>query len=189
LADETRERAQRDRRERQHAERTQQRNSDRLIKGRELGDGLAQSRLPDAIAEADAKMRLTEALFKEGVASGDITRILEGRDISDTDRNRTESGNLVKALGLRRAQLQRSQEDFIYQSRGDRALITPISSQDSVVGAKPGGALSNLAGRAGGGGNVNIHINGGDERRVFDVVKRAIQQAGITPNRVPAGGT
>lgn len=136
-------------------------------------------------------MRLTEALFKEGKSEADIARILSGENLSPTDRAGTESQNLVKALGLRRTQVQQAQaqNDFIYQNRGSQSIVTPISSQDSVIGAKPGGALSNLAGRAGGAGNVNIHINGGDERRVFEVVKRAIQQAGIAPTRVPAGGT
>jgi len=188
-ADEQRQRDDRDRRERQRTEQQRQRDAERLLKGKDLGDGLATSRLPDAIAEADAKMRLTEALFKEGKSEDDIARILRGENLSDTDRAGTESGNLVKSLGLRRSQVHQAQEDFIYQNRGGQSIVTPISSQDSVIGAKPGGALSNLAGRAGGAGNVNIHINGGDERRVFEVVKRAIQQAGITPNRVPAGGT
>lgn len=191
VAGETRQRANRERQERHRTERTQQRNSDRLIKGRELGNGLAESRLPDAIAEADAKMRLTEALFKEGKSASDVTRIITGGHEQVGDDVGLESGNLVKAMGLRRATVREpAQQDFIYQNQGARTVITPISSQDSMVGAKPGGALANLAGRAGGGGGtVNIAINGGDERRIFEVVKRAIQQAGITPNRVPAGGT
>ena len=190
-ADEQRQRDDRDRRERQRTEQQRQRDNERLLKGKDLGDGLATSRLPDAIAEADARMRLTEALFKEGKSEADVARILSGENLSPTDRAGTESQNLVKALGLRRTQVQQAQaqNDFIYQNRGSQSIVTPISSQDSVIGAKPGGALSNLAGRAGGAGNVNIHINGGDERRVFEVVKRAIQQAGIAPTRVPAGGT
>lgn len=155
--------------------------NEKLLKGKDLGDGLAMSKLPDAIAEADAKMRLTEALFKANVSPDDITKILSGHSdrVTGAAQN-TEYGGQVRALDYRRAA---GVHDFISQDRGGRTVITPIDRADQVTGQKPGGPIA-AAGR-GAGGNVNISINGGDERRVFDVVRRAIQQAGITPNRVP----
>lgn len=152
--------------------------NEKLLKGKDLGDGLAMSKLPDAIAEADAKMRLTEALFKGGKSTDDVARILAGRNLKEADST-PETAGLIGARQFRAAGVH----DFISQDRGGRTVITPIDRADQVTGQKPGGPIA-AAGR-GAGGNVNISINGGDERRVFDVVRRAIQQAGITPNRVP----
>ena len=72
--------------------------------------------------------------------------------------------------------------DFIYQGDGVRGTLTPIDGADTVVGAKSGGPLDR--GGGGGGGNVTVNVYGGDERRVFDVVKRVIQQSGLGPGRV-----
>jgi len=75
--------------------------------------------------------------------------------------------------------------DFIYQGDGGaRGTLTPIDGADTVVGAKPGGPLDRAGG--GGGGTVNISIYGGDERAVFDVVKRVLRESGIGPGRVTA---
>lgn len=174
---------QHERTRRETRQRDQRQNvfNEKLIKGKELGDGLAMSKLPDAIAEADAKMRLTEALFKSGKTAADVTRILSGQNLTAADST-PETAGLIGARKFRAAGVN----DFISQDRGGRTIITPINRADQVMGMKPGGPVAN-AGSRGGGGNVNISINGGDERRVFDVVRRAIQQAGITPNRVPGG--
>lgn len=174
---------QHERTRRETRQRDQRQNvfNEKLIKGKELGDGLAMSKLPDAIAEADAKMRLTEALFKSGKTAADVTRILSGQNLTAADST-PETAGLIGARTFRAAGVN----DFISQDRGGRTIITPINRADQVMGMKPGGPVAN-AGSRGGGGNVNISINGGDERRVFDVVRRAIQQAGITPNRVPGG--
>ena len=153
--------------------------NEKLLKGRELGDGLAMSKLPDAIADADARVRLTEALFKGGAKAEDITRMLAGHATSAEGAN-PEFGAILQARQYRQ---QAGVHDFISQNRGGQTVITPIDRADQVMGMKPGGPVANAGAR--GGGNVNISINGGDERRVFDVVRRAIQQAGITPNRVP----
>lgn len=157
-------------------------NTEKLLKGRELGDGLAMSKLPDAIAEADAKIRLTEALFKGGKSADDVSRILAGRNLTEADTGNVDYGGMIRS---RQSRVAPGVHDFISQDRGGRTVITPIDRADQVTGQKPGGPIA--AASRGGGGNVNISINGGDERRVFDVVRRAIQQAGITPNRVPGG--
>lgn len=73
-------------------------------------------------------------------------------------------------------------DDFIYRGDGVRGTITPIDTADEFVGMKPGGPID----RATGGGNVTVNIYGGDERRVFDVVKRVLNQTGIGPGRVAA---
>ena len=46
-------------------------------------------------------------------------------------------------------------------------MITPIDREDQIMGMKSGGPIANaMGGGRGTGGNVNISINGGDERRV-----------------------
>lgn len=151
--------------------------NEKLLKGKDLGDGLAMSKLPDAIAEAQLRMRLTEELIKAGKNPAEIQALLGGRASEGEIGGTGESRFGIQALR------GRAVHDFISQDRGGRTVITPIDRADQVTGQKPGGPIA-AAGR-GAGGNVNISINGGDERRVFDVVRRAIRQAGITPNRVP----
>lgn len=78
-------------------------------------------------------------------------------------------------------------EDFVYRGDGVRGTLTPIDEKDTFVGMKPGGAIDNAINGGGGrGGNVTVNIYGGDERRVFEVVKRVLQQSGIGPTRVGA---
>lgn len=178
---------QRNRRERrQRHQETRQLLRD-ISKGKELGDGLAESKLPDAIAISDAKMRLLEGLTEDQLRDPALVgRLLGGtatpQDIGGLAADRQ---GIARALGSR---LAPTPNDFIYQNNGGRSVITPINSEDQIMGMKPGGPIANATGR-GTGGNVTINVNGGDERRVFEVVRRAIQQAGITPNRVPSGAT
>jgi len=75
-------------------------------------------------------------------------------------------------------------EDFLYRGDGVRGTITPIDTADDVIGMKRGGAIDRATG--GSGGSVTVNIYGGDERRVFDVVKRVLSQSGIGPGRVTA---
>jgi hypothetical protein len=74
-------------------------------------------------------------------------------------------------------------EDFIYRGDGTRGTINPINKRDEFFGAKPGGAIDKAI-NGGGGGVVNIYISG-DEAKVYNVVKRVIQESGL---RAPAGG-
>jgi len=73
--------------------------------------------------------------------------------------------------------------DFIYRGDGTRGTINPINKRDEFFGAKPGGAIDKAV-NGGGGGVVNIYISG-DEAKVYNVVKRVIQESGL---RAPAGG-
>jgi hypothetical protein len=78
-------------------------------------------------------------------------------------------------------------KDFIYQGDGTRGTITPINSRDSFFGAMPGGAMdmglremvgAMMGGGGGGDRNVSITINGGDEERVYSIVKRVLHETG-----------
>ena len=76
-------------------------------------------------------------------------------------------------------------DDFIYRGDGARGTINPINKKDEFFGAKPGGAIDKAINGGGGGGVVNINIYGGDENKVYQVVKRVLQESGI---RSAAGG-
>lgn len=139
-----------------------------------------------AIAVANLKTRVLEGIYKSGGRNADVVQALLSGEATQAQLAMAGEGrasatalNFIREAGL---------NDFIYRSSGGRGVVTPINREDQVVGMKDGGAIANATGR-GTGGNVNISINGGDERRVFEVVRRAIQQAGITPNRVPSGAT
>lgn len=165
------------RRETRQRDRQSQVFNEKLLKGKDLGDGLAMSKLPDAIAEAQLKLRLTEDLMRAGKTTSEIAALLGGQASGEQIAGTGESRFGVQALR------DRAVHDFISQDRGGRTVITPIDRADQVMGMKPGGPVANAGARAG--GNVNINIHGGDERRVFEVVRRAINQSGITPSRVP----
>lgn len=142
------------------------------------GDALSRSRLPEEVARNISRYQLETQLYGQaGMDETKITRLLSGQATPE------EVSATGPASGALRAYLAHGAHDFVYQDRGGRSVITPIDREDQVIGMKPGGAIANATGR-GGGGNVHITINGGDEARIFQVVRRAINQAGITPNRV-----
>lgn len=143
------------------------------------GDAMSRSRLPEEIARQTAQYQLEAALYQNdpSLTTDKITKLLSGQATPE------EVSATGPASGALRAYLRHGVHDFVYQDRGGRSVLTPIDREDQVIGMKPGGAIANATGR-GGGGNVHITINGGDEARIFQVVRRAINQAGITPNRV-----
>jgi len=70
-------------------------------------------------------------------------------------------------------------QDLIISDKGAFRL----NSKDDILAMKPGGAVEEYVKSTGGGmgkgGNVTININGGDEARVFEVVKKAMKSAGV----------
>jgi hypothetical protein len=69
--------------------------------------------------------------------------------------------------------------DFIYQGNSRGGVIRPIDSADEFLGMKPGGAVMEALQRGGGGGkSVVVNINGGDEGRVYNVLKRVLSETG-----------
>jgi hypothetical protein len=70
-----------------------------------------------------------------------------------------------------------SSDDMILSDKG----AFKLNSKDDILAMKPGGAIDQfLKGGGGGGrGNVTININGGDEARIFEVVKKAMSSAGV----------
>lgn len=69
-------------------------------------------------------------------------------------------------------------QDLIISDKGAFRL----NNKDDILAMKPGGAVEEYVKSTGGmnkGGNVTININGGDEARVFEVVKKAMKSAGV----------
>jgi hypothetical protein len=64
--------------------------------------------------------------------------------------------------------------DLLISSKG----AFKLDSKDDVVAMKPGGAIDQYM-KGKGAGSVTININGGDEARIFEVVKKAMQSAGV----------
>jgi len=65
-------------------------------------------------------------------------------------------------------------QDLLISSKG----AFKLDSKDDVVAMKPGGAIDQYM-KGKGAGSVTININGGDEARIFEVVKKAMQSAGV----------
>jgi hypothetical protein len=65
----------------------------------------------------------------------------------------------------------------VYRGDGNRGTITPIDKADEFYGAKPGGAIDQALQ---GGKAVNIYIQGGDEARVYSIVKRVLLETGYS---------
>lgn len=65
--------------------------------------------------------------------------------------------------------------DLILPAGGGRPIITDVA--DTVIAARPGGPLANLMG-GGGAGTVNVSVYGGDQRKVYETVMRALKATG-----------
>ena len=134
---------------------------------------------------------------KQGTLSADFTKALSAAGAGNAGSPFASSlaalgynpTNFASASGAHRIirsatnepDVDEAVEDFIYRGNGVNGTITPIDTQDQFVGFKPNGPVDRAAG--GGGGNVSIQIYGGDENRVYNVVKRVLQESGISPGR------
>lgn len=67
-------------------------------------------------------------------------------------------------------------QDFIYRPGQP---LQHVSSADTIVGAKPGGAIDQASRAAPGSVVINNHINGGDLTQVYKMVQNAIKAAGV----------
>lgn len=154
-----------------------------------LGDEAVKTAMEEYFSTGKISGGLTEALRSQGAFEADspLAGLMASLGIMPGERGagrvgglhrlptRSESGS--SGGGPRVDDLV---EDFIYRGDGVRGTITPIDSADEFVGMKPGGPVD----QAMRGGGAVINIYGGDERRVYDVVKRVLTQAGIGPTRV-----
>lgn len=149
-------------------------------------DTIAQKKMEDLLKENEKQNIEIVKTLDEGQALsqletqyGSAVGAAIGGDISFL-RNAIGSDKAGKALS---AKAGFRLDDFIYRGDGTRGTINPINKRDEFFGAKPGGAIDKAI-NGGGGGVVNIYISG-DEAKVYNVVKRVIQESGL---RAPAGG-
>lgn len=109
---------------------------------------------------------------KPGAKSA-LMRELRKGGLSDSDER------IIKGLNLK-APSDKPAHDFIFRGGSMGGRITPIDHQDQFLGMKPNGPVDQAM-NSRRGGMVNIHINGGDESRVYAVVKKALVDSGIRP--------
>lgn len=76
--------------------------------------------------------------------------------------------------------------DFIYRG-GASPMLTPISRDDDVVGARRGGPIDRVMSGGGGAAPV-INIYGGDENRIYQVVMDVMRRTGMASGRVRTSG-
>lgn len=85
-----------------------------------------------------------------------------------------ETGTLFDLLNPKKA------KDLILPAGGGSPIIT--DERDTLFAGRPGGPLAASLGGggagAGRGGPVNIHIHGGDQRRIYDTVMRVMKATG-----------
>lgn len=191
----------------QRAQRGQQHMTRLLTRETKLGDALARSKLPDAIVEAQLRQdvmalgtaaglvpeKATEAanqFLQQGTLSNDLrTALTAHSELAGAAMHVGIGTGNPAATRFRMAQEadeNQGVEDFIYRGNGVQGSITPIDTQDQFFGARPGGAIDRAVNGGGGRGpiSISIQINGGDERKVYDMVKKVLRDSGITPTRM-----
>jgi hypothetical protein len=125
------------------------------LTGEEIQQLTQQAFSQDEEARSAAARRIEEVLTGQfGEISGDLAAQYQGYGIN----------------------VRPTVRDFIYRGDGRSGDITPIDKADEFFGAKPGGALDSMG--MGGNKTVNISINGGDEARVYSVVKKVLRDSG-----------
>jgi nucleoid-associated protein YgaU len=138
-------------------------------------------------AVAKAAQGDTEALYQAieagGITEGEASLLGRAGLISEqAQKSGRLMSNVSGSMGLltdptspgESPDLGESLGDFIYRGDGTRGTINPIDSADQFFGAKPGGPIDKAMGSK----TVNISINGGDEARVYNVVKRVLRDSG-----------
>lgn len=135
-----------------------------------------EKKTTDAYFEAGRKLKATELAAKLGYRGEDVDAVAEA----------IMSGSVGPAVEARIAahpELTADAASFgLAESKADDFVMRPgqpaqrFNSNDTIVGFKPGGPI---AGAAGGGGTVNITINGGDQAKVYQTVKDALKNSGL----------
>lgn len=140
----------------------------------EKANRVRKSDMVKALMEVKA-MELGGAL---GLSGEDLQMFAQGLTRGDEGARRMlrqgfAGGGLTEADYRSAAQfgVQPMPKDFIYHTGSDS--VTPLSSKDTILGAMEGGPLSQAVG-GGGPMVVNINVNGGNQREVFNTVKQAL---------------
>lgn len=150
---------------------------------------IQENREQDLFMELAASIRTAN----EDISEKEILKAIAGQGLTDPMLNALKANEYTvreRALAelVQRRVAERNQanaeptvdkaNDFIYRGDGSgRGKITKINSKDEFIGAKPGGpVVESLMG--GGGRSVVVNINGGDEARVYNVIKKVLSETG-----------
>ncbi len=135
-----------------------------------------------AKAETSAQAETLQKLFAlkgQEYDIGKIETILENRKVSKMYG--VESGLTIEqelkgeTAALPAPTSTIPAQDLIISDKG----AFKLDNKDQIVAMKTGGAIDQYMKGGGGRGNVTININGGDEARIFEVVKKAMSSAGV----------
>lgn len=140
---------------------------------------------PELYAEGEIRAEAAKTLHKAGMWTPEnVDLLMGGGGLEAAARVRSQvasrAGETLTDEQRKLFKIGQYMKDFVYQSGGGFAqgTITPINRADQLLGAKPGGPVAEAVG--GGRSNVvNITINGGDQARTYETVKRALRAAGI----------
>ena len=154
------------------------------------------------LTTGDQKVALTDAMVAAAQKTGDVTDIREflkvmeetaekeinafgykfdevknvQRDMHDelteinmTARRETQTTKDIKILEATRA------TDLILPAGGGKPVM--LDAADTVFAASPGGPIAQAVG-GGGGGTVNVNVYGGDQKKVYETVMRALKATG-----------
>lgn len=127
----------------------------------------------DGLTEAEY-MLLAKAGFDVKSYQGEVQAGVGGVGSPGESKGESPTG-----VSVGPTKVQNPFDDFIYQGNSRGGVIRPIDSADEFLGMKPGGAVMEALQRGGGGGkSVVVNINGGDEGRVYNVLKRVLSETG-----------
>ena len=124
--------------------------------------------------------------FQQAIAQGLVDQQNQGQSelyqtvfapIEDTLRSILKATQEEKDVGM--AQLIQGAvqaHDMILPAGGGRPIIT--DERDTLMAARPGGPLARSAGGTGGSGSVTVNIHGGNQKVIYDTVRRALRATG-----------
>jgi len=148
--------------------------------GNETLDDIRNSMEESARLQAESlaleQARRVEDYLQEEFGSSSLSRLREAAT--------GDFSNFSPEQQAQMAQMGFQVDDFIYQSTGAGSRITPIHSQDTFYGAKPGGPIAEAVGGSKGPVTINMYgATGHDMVRTLDMYMKA---KGIQSTR-PAG--
>ena len=141
---------------------------------RSVNEGISQKSILNAIKGQG----LTEPMLA-ALKAGEGEYTVRERTLAEYVEQRIKERNpKAEAEAEAQPEVEGKVDDFIYRGDGrGRGKITKINSKDEFIGAKPGGpVVESLMG--GGGRSVVVNINGGDEARVYNVIKKVLSETG-----------
>jgi hypothetical protein len=131
-----------------------------------------------AIRQLSSYLGLTEKEVQDAMKGEKATLASIQSRLEEGEGGFTEAEKILASGTGFPLEFNKPVKDFVYRGDGTRGSITPIDRADEFYGAKPGGAIDQAL--RGTGKSVVININGGDEGRVYSIVKRILTETGYS---------